>query len=268
MKLAQACGTQLTLSDIERSNRVRPRHTRSSSTSRPNVIIVKFVSYRSRSSFVRGKESVDYRGIFIYGDLTHQRADLLRNARFLVKNKSLVLGHLMAVSSSSIMMAVSSSSIQMAVPSSSIMMAVSSSSIQMVVSSSSIQMVVSSSSIQMVVSSSSIQMAVSSSSIMMAVSSSSIQMVVSSSSLQMAVSSSSIQMVVSSSSIQMAVSSSSIQMAVSSSSIQMAVSSSSIQMVQGVCLLLRMISPILTIELNTQIITHGYLNHLSTIVIK
>jgi len=94
IKLAQACGTQLTLSDIDRSHRVRPKHTRSSSTSRPNVIIVKFVSYRSRSSFLRGKsklkESADYRGVFINEDLTRQRADLLHNARLLVKNKTIL----------------------------------------------------------------------------------------------------------------------------------------------------------------------------------
>lgn len=92
IKVAQACGTKITLNDIDRSHRIRQRQPKNSQ--RPDDIIVKFVSYRSRSSFYWGKSklkgSADFKGVYINEDLTSQRANLLRSARQLVKNKALL----------------------------------------------------------------------------------------------------------------------------------------------------------------------------------
>lgn len=95
IKVAQACGTKITLNDIDRSHRIRQRQPMNSPqrNQRPDDIIVKFVSYRSRSSFYWGKsklkESTEFKGVFINEDLTSQRANLLRIARLSVKNKGL-----------------------------------------------------------------------------------------------------------------------------------------------------------------------------------
>lgn len=95
LKLAQSCGIPLTLAEIDRSHRVRSRNRNSvAGKQRPNDIIVKFVSYRSRAAFFQGKSNLkdiqEFKGVFINEDLTRQRADLLRTARLLVKNKSLL----------------------------------------------------------------------------------------------------------------------------------------------------------------------------------
>jgi len=61
---------------------------------RPSDIIVKFVSYRSRAAFFKGKSFLKmteaYKRVYINEDLTRFRADLLRSARLLVRNKSLM----------------------------------------------------------------------------------------------------------------------------------------------------------------------------------
>lgn len=94
LDLAKQCNVNITLQEIDRSHRLQPRRSTAgaNSSSRPRDIIVKFISYRSRSAFFRGKSvlksSETRRNIFINEDLTKYRAEILRSARNLVKNKN------------------------------------------------------------------------------------------------------------------------------------------------------------------------------------
>ena len=94
LDIAKACNVALSLSDIDRSHRVRSRRSPDvNAPMRPPDIIVKFVSYRSRSSFLKCKSELRrnsaYRGIFINEDLTRYRSELLRTARGLVRSKKI-----------------------------------------------------------------------------------------------------------------------------------------------------------------------------------
>ena len=88
LDIAKACNVDLSLFDIDRSHRILPR--KSTSKTSPPDIIVKFVSYRSRSAFFRGKSrlknNTNYKGVFINEDLTRYRSSLLWSARRVVKN--------------------------------------------------------------------------------------------------------------------------------------------------------------------------------------
>ena len=96
LNIARALDVDLSLSDIDRSHRLRSRRhqTTSNTMTRPSDIIVKFVSYRSRAAFFKGKSFLKmteaYKRVYINEDLTRFRADLLRSARLLVRNKSLM----------------------------------------------------------------------------------------------------------------------------------------------------------------------------------
>ena len=96
LNIARAIDVDLSLSDIDRSHRLRSRRpqTTSNTMTRPLDIIVKFVSYRSRVAFFKGKSFLKmteaYKQVYINEDLTRFRADLLRSARLLVRNKSLM----------------------------------------------------------------------------------------------------------------------------------------------------------------------------------
>lgn len=93
LNIARAC--HVLLSEIDRFHRVYTRRppAASNTKTRPADIIVKFVSYRSRAAFFKGKTELKsnptYKGVSINDDLTRPRAELLRNARSLVRNNKL-----------------------------------------------------------------------------------------------------------------------------------------------------------------------------------
>lgn len=91
MRLASTVGSEIQISDIDRSHRVgNPRQQRD----RPRDIIVKFSTYRSRQKFYKHRTALKdtgYRGVFVNEDLTRQRSTLLYEARKLFKS-SLIKG--------------------------------------------------------------------------------------------------------------------------------------------------------------------------------
>ena len=91
MSIASTIGSEIQISDIDRSHRVgSPRHQRD----RPRDVIVKFATYRSRQKFFKRRTALKdtgYRGVFVNEDLTRQRSSLLYEARKLFKS-SLVKG--------------------------------------------------------------------------------------------------------------------------------------------------------------------------------
>lgn len=92
LDIAKACGVDLTLSDIDRSHRVRSRNSADNKKQTADII-VKFVSYRSRAAFLSTKRDLKktekYKSVFINEDLTRHRANLLRVARSHVKSNAL-----------------------------------------------------------------------------------------------------------------------------------------------------------------------------------
>lgn len=96
LKIARECDVDLSLADISRSHRVKPRAKQPTSTGniRPRDIIVKFISYRLRSALYKKKMQLKgndlFRGVYINEDLTQVRADLLRLARQLLRSKSIL----------------------------------------------------------------------------------------------------------------------------------------------------------------------------------
>ena len=90
ISIASECGVDLSPKDIDRSHRLPTRQAATGSNPRPAVIIVKFLSYRSRTSVLsaksRLKDNNTYKGVYINKDLTRYRAGLLRSARHLVKS--------------------------------------------------------------------------------------------------------------------------------------------------------------------------------------
>ena len=91
MSIASTIGSEIQISDIDRSHRVgSPRHQRD----RPRDVIVKFATYRPRQKFFKRRTALKdtgYRGVFVNEDLTRQRSSLLYEARKLFKS-SLVKG--------------------------------------------------------------------------------------------------------------------------------------------------------------------------------
>lgn len=91
MSIASTIGSEIQISDIDRSHRVgSPRHQRD----RPRDVIVKFATYRCRQKFFKRRTALKdtgYRGVFVNEDLTRQRSSLLYEARKLFKS-SLVKG--------------------------------------------------------------------------------------------------------------------------------------------------------------------------------
>lgn len=91
MRLASTVGSEIQISDIDRSHRVgNPRQQRD----RPRDIIVKFSTYRMRQNFFKHRTALKdsgYRGVFVNEDLTRQRSTLLYEARKLFKS-SLIKG--------------------------------------------------------------------------------------------------------------------------------------------------------------------------------
>ena len=96
LNIARAIDVDLSLSAIDISHRVRLRRpqTTSNTMTRPSDIIAKFLSYRSRAAFFKDKSFLKmteaYKRVYINEDLTRFRVDLLRSARLLVRNKSLM----------------------------------------------------------------------------------------------------------------------------------------------------------------------------------
>lgn len=92
LDIAKQCDVQLHLQDIDRSHRLKAGKPTSNQNHRPRDIIVKFTSYRARNAFYWGKSSlkicVSYKNVYINEDLTKNRADILKTARQLVKNKN------------------------------------------------------------------------------------------------------------------------------------------------------------------------------------
>lgn len=96
LNIAKSCNVELTLNDIDRSHRLNQVKRISGAaddyTQRPRDIIVKFSSYRSRSAFYRGKSALKncecFSQVYVNEDLTKLRAEILRSARQLVKNKN------------------------------------------------------------------------------------------------------------------------------------------------------------------------------------
>jgi len=88
IKLSDAIGSGLSLTEIDRSHRVGKPNP-----SKPRDIIVKFTSYRARQKVYlkRSKlKDVGYNKTFINEDLTAKRSSLLFNARALVKSGRLL----------------------------------------------------------------------------------------------------------------------------------------------------------------------------------
>ena len=94
LQIAEVCGVDLSLSEIDRSHRLQQfTPANPSARKRPRDIIVKFVSYRSRNKFFRGKShlknNTSFPSVYINEDLTRLRTNLLKEARLLVKNNVL-----------------------------------------------------------------------------------------------------------------------------------------------------------------------------------
>jgi hypothetical protein len=83
----QDIGSNVELSDIDRSHRIgKPNSTK------PRPIIVKFTSYRTRSTVFKNRSKLKlngYRDIYVNEDLTKNRSNILFKARMLVKAKKL-----------------------------------------------------------------------------------------------------------------------------------------------------------------------------------
>ena len=93
LKIACTCNVSLSISDIDRSHKTLKRPCDAAKTKfRPSDIIVKFVWYRSKKFFNKGKYLLEdtgaYRGVDINEDLTRQRAYLVQNARLFVLEKT------------------------------------------------------------------------------------------------------------------------------------------------------------------------------------
>ena len=93
LQIAEVCGVDRSLSDIDRSHRLQVTPANPNSTAkekRPRDIIVKFVSYRSRNKFFHGKShlknKISFTSVYINEDLTRFPANLLKEAKLLVKN--------------------------------------------------------------------------------------------------------------------------------------------------------------------------------------
>ncbi|MEW8548099.1 MAG: hypothetical protein AB2693_31740 [Candidatus Thiodiazotropha sp.] len=86
MNIATTIGSEIQITDIDRSHRVgSPRQQRD----RPRDVIVKFATYRSRQNFFKRRTALKdsgYRGVFVNEDLTRQRSALLYEARKLFKS--------------------------------------------------------------------------------------------------------------------------------------------------------------------------------------
>lgn len=90
VKLAKDLGSDLSISDIDRSHRVG----RPSTSGRPRQIIVKLISYRARASLYDKrrvmKNAPVFQNIFINEDLTPKRNQMLFEARQAVKRKEII----------------------------------------------------------------------------------------------------------------------------------------------------------------------------------
>ena len=71
---------ELSLADLDRTHRLGKRKPTDNS-SRPRPIIVKFTSYRVRSSVFRSKRKLKNSGISVSENLTPLRSSLLREAK-------------------------------------------------------------------------------------------------------------------------------------------------------------------------------------------
>lgn len=92
LDVAKAVDATITLDDIERSHRLGPPRPSGINGNRPKPrdIIVKLVSYRSRSKLFKSKSNLrnsGFKGSFINEDLTRSRSDLFFQCRLLVRSK-------------------------------------------------------------------------------------------------------------------------------------------------------------------------------------
>ncbi|WAR08449.1 DIAP2-like protein [Mya arenaria] len=87
-------GCAISLADIDRSHRLgKPKAgALQSSANRPRDVVVKFVSYRARSIFMRSKSKLkdtNFKGVFINEHLTPLRSDIFYLAMQLVKKRAI-----------------------------------------------------------------------------------------------------------------------------------------------------------------------------------
>ena len=92
LNVAKEVGCAISLSDIDRSHRLgKPKlGSQQASSNKPRDIVVKFISYRARSSFMRSKSKLKdskFKRVFINEHLTPLRNDLFYQARQLAKMK-------------------------------------------------------------------------------------------------------------------------------------------------------------------------------------
>ncbi|WAR08450.1 DIAP2-like protein [Mya arenaria] len=92
--VAKEVGCAISLADIDRSHRLgKPKAgALQSSANRPRDVVVKFVSYRARSIFMRSKSKLkdtNFKGVFINEHLTPLRSDIFYLAMQLVKKRAI-----------------------------------------------------------------------------------------------------------------------------------------------------------------------------------